>query len=150
MNKVFLIGRLTVDPVLKYTSSNVAVASFSLAVDRKFKNENGDYEADFINVVAWKNKAELIHGYVQKGDLISVVGRLQVRAYQNDRGENRRTTEVILEEIEFLKSKPKEEESIQNANVNSSKNSDEPFRQFANEHQEDFKFKDEEGYDLPF
>ena len=144
MNKIMLIGRLTATPELRYIANNTAVTSFILAVNRNFKNERGNYEADFINVVAWNKKAELIHEYVQKGDLIGVIGRLQVRTYQNDKGENRRVTEVVLEEIEFLQSKPKEESKISEEKLDSNK----PYEDFAREHQEEFVYTDEE--DLPF
>ena len=144
MNKVLLIGRLTANPECRYTASNTAVTSFTLAVDRSFKNESGNKEADFINIVAWNKKAELINEYVAKGDLIGVIGKLQVRSYQNDKGENRRVTEVVLEEIEFLQSKPKEDSKISEEKVDSNK----PYEDFAKEHQEEFVYTDEE--DLPF
>lgn len=147
MNKTVLTGRLTANPELRFTTNNTAVTSFTLAVDRNFKNENGNKEADFINVVAWNKKAELIHQYVQKGDLIGVIGRLQVRTYQNERGENRRVTEVVLEEIEFLKSKPKEEKPAQNTQPTvEPANSNAPYEQFARDHQEEFNYTDEEEY----
>ena len=112
MNKVLLIGRLTANPELKYTTSNNAVTTFSIAVDRNFKNENGNKEADFINIVAWNKKAELIHQYLKKGDRVGIVGRLQVRKYQNERGENRYVTEVVADEVEFLNSKKPEEKPV--------------------------------------
>lgn len=145
MNKIVLIGHLTANPELRFTTNNTAVTSFTLAVDRNFKNESGNKEADFINIVAWNKKAELIHEYVQKGDLIGVIGRLQVRTYQNERGENRRATEVVLEEIEFLRNKPKEEKTVPNTEP---ANSNKPYEDFAREHQEEFVYTDEDG--LPF
>lgn len=144
MNKVLLIGRLTATPELRYTTNNTAVTIFTLAVDRNFKNEDGNKEADFINIVAWNKKAELINQYLKKGDKIGIIGRLQVRNYQNDKGENRRITEVVLEEIEFLQSKPKEESKISEEKVDSNK----PYEDFAKDHQEEFAYSDEE--DLPF
>lgn len=144
MNKVTLIGRLTANPQLRYTNNNTAVASFTLAVNRNYKSENGENEADFINVVAWNKKAELINQYVSKGDLIGVIGRLQVRKYQNERGENRYVTEVVLEEIEFLKNKQKEETKENKVNTNK------PYEDFANEHQEELSYTDDAGEELPF
>lgn len=152
INKVLLIGRLTANPELKYTTSNNAVTTFSIAVDRNFKNEDGNKEADFINIVAWNKKAELIHEYVTKGDLIGVFGRLQVRSYQNERGENRRVTEVVLEEIEFLKNKPKEETATSHQNnqtLEEKVNSNKPYADFAREHQEEFNYVDDEE-EYPF
>ena len=143
INRIVLIGRLTTNPELRFTTNNTAVTSFTLAVDRNFKNESGNKDADFINIIAWNKKAELIHEYVAKGDLIGVIGRLQVRTYQNDKGESRRVTEVVLEEIEFLQSKPKEESKISEEKVDSNK----PYEDFAKEHQEEFVYADD---DLPF
>lgn len=144
MNKVFLIGRLTAEPILRYTSSNVAVASFSLAVASNRKNEDGEREAEFINIVVWRKQAENIKNYLSKGSKVAIDGHIQTRGYDDQNGVRKHVTEVVAENVEFLDNKK------QNANVDSSKNSDELFKQFASEHQEDFKFKDDEGYDLPF
>lgn len=144
MNKVLLIGRLTANPELRYTTNNTAVTSFTLAVNRNHTKEDGTREADFINIVAWNKKAELINQHLKKGDRAGITGRLQVRNYQNDKGENRRITEVVLEEIEFLQSKPKEESKISEEKVDSNK----PYEDFAKDHQEEFAYSDEE--DLPF
>lgn len=150
INRIVLIGRLTANPELRYTTNNIAITSFTLAVDRNFKNEDGNKEADFINIVAWNKKAELIHQYVQKGDLIGVIGRLQVRKYQNERGENRHATEVVLEEIEFLRNKPKEEKTVPNTQpTTKSANSNAPYEQFARDHQEEFNYADDEE-EYPF
>jgi single-strand DNA-binding protein len=102
MNKTFLQGRLVADPDLRHTPSGKAVASFRIAVDRDFKDrETGEKKADFINIVAWGNKAEFISRFFTKGRMIVIVGRLQMRDY-NDRDGNRRTAaEVIVEEAYF-------------------------------------------------
>lgn len=151
MNKVLLIGRLTANPELRYTISNNAVTTFSIAVDRNFKNEDGNKEADFINIVAWNKKAELIHQYLKKGDRVGIGGRLQVRKYQNERGENRYVTEVVADEVEFLNSKKPEEKPVavqNNQTLEEKVNSNKPYEEFAKEHQEEFVYTDEE--DLPF
>ena len=144
MNKVLLIGRLTANPELRYTTSNNAVTTFSIAVDRNFKNEDGNKEADFINIVAWNKKAELINQYLKKGDKVGIIGRLQVRSYQNEKGQNRYVTEVVADEVEFLNSK-KSEEKLVSAEVKVDSNK--PYEEFAKEHQEEFNYSDE---DLPF
>ena len=144
MNKVFLIGRLTRDPELRYTGSNTAVASFSLAVNRNFINDEGEREADFINIVVWKKQAENVKKYLSKGSKVAIEGRLQISTYQNQKGENRYITEVVAENIEFLDNKSKSNIEV------SYKKSDEPFKEFAKEHQEELDFEDEEGYELPF
>lgn len=105
MNKIILIGRLTREPELRYTTSNVAVANFSLAVNRDFKNQEGEYEADFINCVAYRKLAETINNYVKKGDKLAVEGGLQVRNYTNSEGRNVYVTEVIVTNIDFLEAK---------------------------------------------
>ncbi len=145
MNKVLLIGRLTANPELRYTISNNAVTTFSIAVDRNFKNEDGNKEADFINIVAWNKKAEFINQYLKKGDKVGIIGRLQVRSYQNDKGQNRYVTEVVADEVEFLNTK-KPEEKLASAEVKVDSNK--PYEEFAKEHQEEFVYTDEE--DLPF
>lgn len=144
MNKVFLIGRLTADPVLRYTSTNIAVASFSLAVASNRRNEDGEREADFINIVVWKKQAENVKNYLSKGSKVAIDGHIQTRGYDDQNGVRKHVTEVVAENVEFLDNKSKSNIEV------SYKKSDEPFKEFANEHQEDFKFEDEEGYDLPF
>ena len=109
MNKVCLNGRLTKDIDLRYTQNNVAEAQFTLAVPRKFKNQNGDYESDFINCVAYKQTAEILSKYIGKGDLIGIEGRIQTRSYDDKNGKKVYVTEVIVENVEFLATKKKEE-----------------------------------------
>lgn len=152
MNKVLLIGRLTANPELRYTTSNNAVTTFSIAVDRNFKNEDGNKEADFINIVAWNKKAELIHQYLKKGDRVGIGGRLQVRKYQNERGENRYVTEVVADEVEFLNSKKPEEKPVavqNNQTLEEKVNSNKPYEDFARDHQEEFNYVDDEE-EYPF
>ena len=104
MNKVILIGRLTKDPDLRYTQSGTAVASFTLAVNRRY-NPNGEQEADFINCVAWQKAAEFVANYFKKGQQMALEGRLQVRSYDGDDGKRRWVTEVVVEQMEFVGSK---------------------------------------------
>lgn len=113
MNKVVLIGRLTRDPELRYTQSNIPTASFSLAVNRPFQNQNGEREADFINIVMWRKQAETAKKYLAKGSLIAVEGRIQTRNYDGQDGKKVYVTEVVADNFEFLESKG------QRANTNS-------------------------------
>lgn len=106
MNKCFLIGRLTRDPELRFTQSQVPVATFCIAVDRKFKDQSGERQTDFINIVAWRGTAEFVQKYFQKGSKIVVVGSIQVRSYDDKDGNKRTATEVIADEVEFGDSKP--------------------------------------------
>ena len=105
MNKILLIGRLTKDPELRYTQSGTAVASFTLAVNRSFANQNGEREADFINCVAWQKAAEFVSQYFKKGQQMALEGRLQVRSYDDNNGQRRWVTEVVTEKVEFVGSK---------------------------------------------
>ncbi len=103
MNKVVLIGRLTKDPELNFTAgTGVAVAKFSLAVDRNYVGQNGQREADFINIVCWRKLAENVANNVSKGRLIAVSGSIQTRKYQAQDGTNRYATEVVADEVKFL------------------------------------------------
>ena len=108
MNRVVLIGRLTRDPDVKYTNSGVAVANFSLAVDRRFRNAQGEKETDFINIVAWRKTAELCGEYLKKGRQVAVDGWLQMRKYQTQQGENRTVYEVVADNVQFLGSRGSE------------------------------------------
>jgi len=105
LNRVVLIGRLVRDPELRYSPSGVAVSNFTLAVDRKFKNSEGQKEADFIPCVAFKQLGELAANWLAKGKQCSVDGRIQVRNYNDKDGQKRWVTEVICEDIHFLSPK---------------------------------------------
>lgn len=105
LNNVSLVGRLTKDVELRYTPSNVAVATFTLAVNRTFKNENGDREADFINCVMWRQQAENLASWTKKGALIGITGRIQTRSYDNQQGQRVYVTEVVAEQFQLLESK---------------------------------------------
>lgn len=109
MNKIILIGRTTKNIELRFTTSNKAVVNFSLAVNRNFKNEEGEYETDFINCVVYGKQAENMKQFVSKGDLLGVEGRLQIRSYQNEEGKNIYVTEVIVENVQFLATNKKEQ-----------------------------------------
>lgn len=105
MNKVVLLGRLVKDPDVKYTQSGKCVASFTLAVDRPFKGQNGEKETDFINVVTWGKTAELVGNSCIKGHRLLVDGRLQIRSYDAKDGGKRWVTEIIANSVEFIERK---------------------------------------------
>ena len=107
LNKIILIGRLTRDIELRFTGKGKAVASFTLAVDRPFKNQKGEYEADFIKIVTWNKLAEICANNLTKGRLVAVCGRLQIRSYDGEDGQRKTIAEVVAEEVRFL-DKPKE------------------------------------------
>ena len=105
INNVVLVGRLTRDPELKYTPSNVAVATFSLAVNRNFKNQAGDREADFISCIMWRQQAENFANWCKKGNLVGITGRIQTRSYDNQQGQRVYVTEVVAENFQMLESR---------------------------------------------
>lgn len=122
MNKAILIGRLTRDPEVRYTSSNRAVCQFSIAVDRPFTNQqSGQREADFINIVVWDKRAENVGKYMSKGRLVAVEGRIQTRNYENNEGKRVYVTEVVADNVQFLESK-----SASQNNASSFQNMPEP------------------------
>lgn len=105
LNKIFIMGRLTRDPELRRTQSGTAVTSFTLAVDRDFKSQSGEKETDFIDVVAWRATAEFAAKYFTKGRMAIVEGRLQIRPWTDKDGNNRRSAEVVADNIYFGDSK---------------------------------------------
>ncbi|MGI6361474.1 MAG: single-stranded DNA-binding protein [Bacillota bacterium] len=102
LNRAILIGRLTKDPELRHTQNGVAVAGFTLAVDRRFKNANGQKETDFINIVAWRGLGENCAKYLAKGKLAAIEGRLQIRNYEDKDGNKRIAAEVVADDVRFL------------------------------------------------
>lgn len=105
LNSTCLVGRLTKNVELKYTPSNQAVATFTLAVNRNFKSQNGEREADFINCVIWRQQAENLANWAEKGDLIGITGRIQTRNYENQQGQWVHVTEVVADNFQLLESR---------------------------------------------
>lgn len=126
LNRVVLIGRLTKDPELRYTQNGVAVTSFTLAVDRNYKNAQGEKETDFIPCVVFRQLAELCANYLSKGKLAAVDGRIQVRSFDGQDGQRRWVTEVLGENVRFLS--PKD-----NSGTGSSSAAPDGFSSFAHE-----------------
>lgn len=109
INNVVLVGRMTRDAELRYTPSNVAVATFSLAVNRNFKGANGERETDFINCVIWRQQAENLANWAKKGALIGITGRIQTRNYENQQGQRVYVTEVVADNFQMLESRASRE-----------------------------------------
>lgn len=130
INSTVLVGRLTRDPELKYTGNNIAVASFSLAVNRNFKDANGEREADFINCVIWRQQAENLANWTKKGALIGITGRIQTRSYENQQGQRVYITEVVAENFQMLESRAAREGN--NANQGNAFGQQAPQRQNQN------------------
>jgi single-strand DNA-binding protein len=160
INNVVLVGRMTRDAELRYTPSNQAVATFSLAVNRNFKNQSGEREADFINCVIWRQQAENLANWAKKGALIGVTGRIQTRNYENQQGQRVYVTEVIADSFQILESRATREGTTggsYNAGGNASYNSapSQPSQQTPNFGRDDSPFgnsnpMDISDDDLPF
>lgn len=119
MNNANLVGRLTRPVDLRYTQTGIAYGSFTIAVNRKYKNKDGEREADFINCVIWKKGAELLANYTQKGSLIGVSGPIQTRNYDNQQGQRVYVTEVLVENFDFLESRKNDADGFSNVgNIN--------------------------------
>lgn len=108
INRVVLVGRLTADPQLSYTPSGIAVAKFTLAVNRTFNNAQGQKEADFVNCTIWRKQAENAANYLKKGSLVGVEGRIQTGSYEGTDGKRVYTTEVVADSVQFLEPKSKD------------------------------------------
>lgn len=146
MNKVILIGRLIKDPELRYTSNNIAVATFTIAVNREYANQNGEREADFINIQVWKKQAENCNKYLTKGSKVAIDGRIQTRNYEDQNGNRRYLTEVIADSIQFLDTRKNDN---QTATQNDTKAPNNEFENMSvkTEVQQQFEYTDS---DLPF
>lgn len=139
LNKIFIMGRLTRDPELRTTNSGTSVASFSLAVDRNYKGADGEKETDFIDCVAWRSIAEFAAKYFTKGRMPVVEGRLQIRPWTDKEGNNRRSAEVIVDNMYFGDSK-------RDGDTGGARPASGPVNVSANDWQE----VDEDEGDLPF
>ena len=139
INEVVLVGRLTRNTEVRYTQSEKAVGNFTLAINRRFKNTNGEYETDFMDCVVFGKQAETMAQYTKKGDLIGVEGSIQKRAYEDKEGNKRYITEIMVEKITFLQTNKKEETKIE----------DNPYKDMSvkTEAQQQFEITDD---DLPF
>jgi len=121
MNRVILVGRITKDPEVKTTQSNIAVASFTLAVNRQFADQSGERQADFIQCVVWRKQAENLARFVKKGALLGIEGRIQTSKYEAENG-MRYVTEVLCDSIQFLESRSDSSESTYKEDQSSADN----------------------------
>lgn len=116
INNVVLVGRMTKDAELRYTPQSQAVATFTLAVNRNFKNQNGEREADFINIVIWRQQAENLASWAKKGALIGITGRIQTRNYENQQGQRVYVTEVVADSFQLLEARQNQNGQGQSGN----------------------------------
>lgn len=122
INNVVLVGRTTKEIELKYTSNDLVYANFTLAVNRNFKNRNGEREADFINIVIWRQQAENLANWAKKGTLLGITGRIQTRNYENQQGQRVYVTEIVADNFQILEKreaqadaqKPEQQETFSN------------------------------------
>lgn len=117
LNQVAIMGRLTADPELKHTPSNVAVTTFTLAVTRSYGKKGEERQTDFIDLVAWRNTAEFICKYFRKGNMMALSGSLQTRTYTDREGKNRKVVEIRAENVFFTESRKKEESTHEQTSV---------------------------------
>ncbi|WCG06064.1 single-stranded DNA-binding protein (plasmid) [Vagococcus lutrae] len=138
INNTVLVGRLTRDPDLRYTSNGIAAASFTLAVNRNFTNTSGEREADFINCVIWRKAAENLANYARKGILIGITGRIQTRNYENQQGQRVYVTEVVADNFQLLEKRQdnsgggyqnNQQGNYNQNNFNNTQNQNQTFRQ---------------------
>jgi len=152
LNVVVLTGRLVADPELRHTSNDLAVTSFTVAVNRKFARAGEERATDFIDVVAWRNTAEFICKYFGKGNLIAIEGSIQVRNYQDKDGNKRKAVEVIANNVHFVESRKDSQVSADSrelGNSNSSGNEVNASAVYSSGSDEDFQLTDNDD-DLPF
>lgn len=114
MNKVILVGRLTRDPELRNTPSGIACCTFTVACDRRYADQSGNRQADFLNCVAWRERAEFVAKYFAKGRRIGLEGSIQTRSYEKD-GQNRTATEILVDSVEFVENKPQQQPQPESA-----------------------------------
>lgn len=114
MNKVILIGRLTRDPEIRVTPSGISCCTFTVACDRRFADQNGNRQADFLNCVAWRERADFVSKYFAKGRRIGLEGSIQTRSYEKD-GQNRTATEILVDNVEFVENKPQPQQQPESA-----------------------------------
>ncbi|NLT39344.1 MAG: single-stranded DNA-binding protein [Clostridiales bacterium] len=149
LNRIILMGRLTRDPDLRHTQSGIAVAAFTLAVDRDFGSKDGaEKQTDFIDIVAWRSTADFVSRYFTKGRMAVVEGRLQIRSWEDRDGNKRRSAEVIADNIYFGDSKRSEDSTYGTGSFGSPPAERQPYT--APHTQPDFAEIDDDENDLPF
>ncbi|ADC52163.1 single-strand DNA-binding protein SSB (plasmid) [Alkalihalophilus pseudofirmus OF4] len=150
LNRVILVGRLTKDPELRYTPSGVAVANFTLAVNRTFSNQNGERDADFINCVVWRKPAENVANYLKKGSLAGVDGRIQTRSYDDNEGKKQFVTEVVAESVQFLEPRGNNNNNTANPGSKREQSRGNQSKQFNDDPFSQYGSNDNPSDDLPF
>ena len=151
INRVVLVGRLTRDPELKYTTNNIANTRFTLAVNRQFTNQQGERQADFITCIAWRAQAENMARFLKKGSLVGIEGRIETGSFQGQDGQMRYTTDVIVDSVQFLEPRGTQSENQQNNN-GFGNNQSRGFPQqnnFNNQNQNNFSNQNQRNFNQP-
>ncbi|MGE7623574.1 single-stranded DNA-binding protein [Viridibacillus sp. NPDC096237] len=144
INRAILVGRLTKDPELRYSQSGVAVARFTLAVNRTFKDVDGEKQADFINIVVWRKQAENTANFLKKGSLAGIEGRIQTGSYEGQDGKRIYTTEVVADSVQFLEPRGVQDSSNGQSNTNAqSQQQNAPQGQYGTNNQQQTQVNDE-------
>ncbi len=138
INRTVLVGRLTKDPELRYTSGNIAFSRFTLAVNRTFTGPTGEREADFIQCIVWRKQAENLARFVKKGSLLGIEGRIQTGSYDDKEGNRKYTTDVVCDSVQFLEPKGDNQNNNQNQNQNQNSGGYKQDRGFNNDHSQNF------------
>lgn len=152
MNKVFLIGNLTKDPEMRSTQSGVAVCNFTIAVNRRFRNQQtGQQETDFLNIIAWRQLAELCSKYLAKGRKVAVTGSVQIRTYEAKDGSKRTAWDIVADEVEFLTSQNQQSSTQSTPGHNTTAASKDSGTAYAPQPHNDFGgFTQADDEELPF
>ena len=133
MNKIIITGNLCKDIELRYTNSNIAVLQNTVAVKNDFKNADGEYDSEFINIVVWRQTAEFLNNYADKGSKVLVEGRLTTRSYDKQDGTKGYVTEVVAEKVELLDAKKKENATNEKQDASVQEKQGDPFKEFGSE-----------------
>lgn len=133
MNKIVIIGNLCKNIELRYTTSNIPVLQNTVAVKNDFKNADGEYDSEFINIVVWRQTAEFLNNYAAKGSKVLVEGRLTTRSYDKQDGTKGYVTEVVAEKVELLDAKKKENATNENEDASVQEKQGDPFKEFGSE-----------------
>lgn len=148
INRVVLVGRLTKDPEMRVSQNNIAVTTFTLAVNRPFTSKNGNNEADFISCITFRKQAENVSQYLSKGSLAGIDGRLQTRNYENKEGQRVYVTEVVCESVQFLEPKKNNQNNNNQGNHNKNQQS-KPVTASDNQNKESNPFSNNPIQDIP-
>lgn len=150
INRVVMVGRMTKDPELRRTAKGEPVTSFTLAVNRNFKNAQGNTDADFINCIIWHKSAENVERYCSKGSLVGIEGRIQSRTYDNNQGQKVFVTEVVCDSVQFLNTKQQDQTPVEHQMVRELSNNEQSSERIGPNYSDNFNTYDIMDEDIQF